>query len=65
MAEVSAKVQQARDEVIVALLHAGGLLIANLDSATPESRAEYDRAMEDAKFKGIVLNELLLEEGNA
>lgn len=62
MREVSAQVQQARDELIAALLRAGTLCIDLLDESTPEKKAEADKALEDARFKGIVLNELMLEE---
>lgn len=52
----------ARAASIAALIRAGELIIDNLDGATPESRAEADQALEEAKFAGIVLNETLLEE---
>jgi hypothetical protein len=63
MSDVSARVQHARDEAVAALVRAGTLCIELLDGSTPEKQAETDRALEDARFKGIVLNELLLEEG--
>lgn len=56
------EIERARGEVIAALLRVGELCIGNLDNATPESLAETDRALDDARFSGIVLNELLLEE---
>jgi len=40
----------------------GTLCIGLLDESTPEKAAEADQALEDARFKGIVLNELMLEE---
>lgn len=63
MAEVSVAVQQARDELVAAIVRAGTLCIDLLGGSTPELLAETDQALEDARFKGIVLNELLLEEG--
>lgn len=62
MPESSDAVQQARAASIAALIRAGELIIGNLDGATPESRAEADQALEEAKFAGIALNETLLEE---
>lgn len=62
MAEPSAAVQQAREELAAALVRAGTLCIELLDGSTPEKLAETDKALEEARFKGIVLNELLLEE---
>lgn len=63
MAEVSAKLQQARDELVAALVHAGTLCIELISESTPENHAAADRALDEARFKGIVLNELLIEEG--
>jgi len=59
-----AAIEQARIEAINALLRAGEAVIANLDGATPDSRAEADRLMKESRFRGIVLNELLAEEGD-
>lgn len=59
---MSAAIEQARAELADALVRAGTLCIELLDGSTPEKKAETDQALEDARFKGIVLNELLLEE---
>lgn len=59
---MSDAVDNARAGLIAALVRVGELIIGNLDGATPESRAEADRALDDARFRGIVLNELLAEE---
>lgn len=64
MAEASDAVHQTRNSLVAALLRAGTLCIGNLDGSTPESLAETDRALTEARFRGIVLNELLIEEGN-
>lgn len=58
-------VDRARADLIVALLAAGSRVLANLDGATDADRAEADRLMEEARFRGIVLNELLAEESRA
>lgn len=60
---MSEAINSARANLIAALVHAGELIIGNLDGATPESRAEANRALNDARFQGIVLNELLADEG--
>lgn len=60
----SPDVAQARADAIAALVAAGERIIANLDGATEADRAEADRLLEDARFRGIVLNELLIEEGD-
>jgi len=62
---MSEAVDNARADLIAALVRAGDLIIGNLDSATPESLAEANRALDDARFQGIVLNELLAEENGA
>jgi len=59
---MSAEVDRAREELAAALVRAGTLCIELLDGSTPELLAESNRALEEARFKGIVLNELLLEE---
>jgi hypothetical protein len=59
----SPAVAQARADVIAALVAAGERIIANLDGATEADRDEADRLLEGARFHGIVLNELLIEEG--
>lgn len=59
----SPAVEQARAEVIAALLAAGTRILANLDGATAADCAEADRLMDEARFRGIVLNEVLIEEG--
>lgn len=62
---MSEAADNARANLIAALVRAGELIIGNLDGATPESHAEADRALNDARFQGIVLNELLADKGNA
>ena len=60
---MSEAVEQARAELIAALIRAGDVVIGNLDVATQASRAQADEALAEARFRGIVLTELLLEEG--
>lgn len=61
---MSEAVDNARADLIATLVRAGELIIGNLDGATPESRAEANCALDNARFQGIVLNELLAEEGD-
>ena len=60
---MSAAVEQARAELIAALVRAGEAVIGNLDAPCQARRIEADQALEEARFCGIVLNELLIEEG--
>jgi hypothetical protein len=62
---MSEAVDNARADLIAALVRAGDLIIGNLDGATLDSRAEAARALVDARFRGIVLNELLAQEDGA
>lgn len=59
----SPAVEQARADLREALVAAGMQCIANLDGATAEDLAETDRLLDEVRFRGIVLNELLAEEG--
>lgn len=58
----SPAVEHARAEMIAAIVAAGECIIGLLDGATAEGKAEADRLLNEAKFRGIVLNELLAEE---
>lgn len=59
----SPNVEQARADLALALVAAGRRCIANLDGATVEDLAETDRLLDEVRFRGIVVNELLAEEG--
>lgn len=55
-------VEQARAALIDALVYAGTVIMNNLDGASEADRAEADRALEEAKLRGITLSTLLAEQ---
>jgi len=61
--EASPAVEAARAELAAAIMAAGQHLIAGLDGATAADHTKVDRLLEEIKFRWIVLDELLIEEG--